>query len=118
VPPGSPPGTGPRPDYDPARRSLRQRELAKHEELTRAGHRVGRSTLKRLRVRYKRDGLYCVTDHRAARRTVSAGYVDPRVVEATLQAIDRWTTRSPLTSYCSAITTDISGASGRRRNGQ
>jgi hypothetical protein len=38
VPPGSPPGTGPRPDYDPARRSLRQRELAKHEELTRAGH--------------------------------------------------------------------------------
>jgi hypothetical protein len=44
VPPDSPPGTGPRPAYDPAWRSLRQRELAKHEELTVAGHRVGLST--------------------------------------------------------------------------
>jgi putative transposase len=33
VPPDSPPGTRPRPAYDPASRSLRQRELAKHEEL-------------------------------------------------------------------------------------
>jgi putative transposase len=57
VPPDSPPGTRPRPDYDPAGRSLRQRELAKHDELTRAGHRVGLSTLKRLRVRYEREGL-------------------------------------------------------------
>ena len=89
VPPGSPPGTRPRPEYDPARRSLRQRELAKHEELTRAGHRVGLSTLKRLRARYERDGLWGVTDHRAARRTAPAGYVDPRVVEATRQAIER-----------------------------
>ena len=47
VPPGSPPGTRPRPEYDPARRSLRQRELAKHDELTLAGHRVGLSTVKR-----------------------------------------------------------------------
>ena len=94
VPPGSPPGTGPRPEYDPARRSLRQRELAKHEELTRAGHRVGLSTLKRLRVRYERDGLWGVTDHRAARRTAPAGYVDPRVVEATRQAIEQETGRS------------------------
>ena len=94
VPPGSPPGTGPRPDYDPARRSLRQRELAKHDELTRAGHRVGLSTLKRLRARYERDGLWGVTDHRAARRTAPAGYVDPRVVEATRQAIEQETDRS------------------------
>ena len=73
VPPDSPPGTRPRPDYDPARRSLRQRELAKHAELTRAGHRVGLSTLKRLRVRYEREGLWGVIDHRAARRTAPAG---------------------------------------------
>ena len=73
VPPDSPPGTRPRPDYDPARRSLRQRELAKHDELTRAGHRVGLSTLKRLRVRYEREGLWGVIDHRAARRTGPAG---------------------------------------------
>ena len=69
VQPGSPPGTRPRPEYDPARRSLRQRELAKHGELTQAGHRVGLSTLKRLRARYERDGLWGVIDHRAARRT-------------------------------------------------
>jgi putative transposase len=94
VPPGSPPGTGPRPDYDPARRSLRQRELAKHGELTRAGHRVGLSTLKRLRARYERDGLWGVIDHRAARRTAPAGYVDPRVVAATRQAIEQETDRS------------------------
>ena len=94
VPPDSPPGTRPRPDYDPARRSLRQRELAKHAELTRAGHRVGLSTLKRLRVRYEREGLWGVIDHRAARRTAPAGYVDPRVVAATRQAIEEETDRS------------------------
>ena len=94
VPPDSPPGTRPRPDYDPARRSLRQRELAKHDELTLSGHRVGLSTLKRLRVRYERDGLWGVIDHRAARRTAPAGYVDPRVVAATRQAIAEETDRS------------------------
>ena len=83
MPPDSPPGTRPRPEYDPARQSLRQRELAKHDELTRAGHRVGLSTLKRLRARYECDGLWGVIDHRAARRTAPAGYVDPRVVAAT-----------------------------------
>ena len=57
VPPDSPPGTRP-PGLRPGRRSLRQRELAKHDELTRAGHRVGLSTLKRLRARYERDGLW------------------------------------------------------------
>jgi putative transposase len=41
VPPDSPPGTRPRPGYDPARRSLRQRELAKHDELTGADTRSG-----------------------------------------------------------------------------
>ena len=33
-------------------------------------------------------------DHRAARRTAPAGYVDPRVVEATRQAIEQETDRS------------------------
>ena len=94
VPPDSPPGTGPRPEYDPARRSLRQRELAKHGELALAGHQVGLSTLKRLRARYERDGLWGVIDHRAARRTAPAGYVDPRVVEATRRAIAEETDRS------------------------
>jgi putative transposase len=94
VPPDSPPGTRPRPAYDPARRSLRQWELAKHEELALAGRRVGLSTLKRLRARYEREGLWGVIDHRAARRTAPAGHVDPRVVGATRQAIAEETDRS------------------------
>ena len=79
VPPGSPPGTGPRPEYDPACRSLRQRELSKHGELTRAGHQVGLSTLKRLRARYEREGLWGVIDRRAARRTAPAWAVSARI---------------------------------------
>jgi hypothetical protein len=94
VPPDSPPGTRPRPAYDPAVRSLRQRELAKHDELAAAGHRVGLSTLKRLRARFEREGLWGVVDRRAARRTAPAGNVDPRVVKATRQAIAEETDRS------------------------
>ena len=94
LPPDSLPGTRPRPEYDPARRSLRQRELAKHDELALAGQQVGLSTLKRLRARYEREGLWGVIDRRAARRRAPAGYVDPQVVEATRQAIAEETDRS------------------------
>ena len=87
LPPDAPAGSVPRPDYDPELRSLRQRELAKHEELAAAGQQVGLSTLKRLRARYEREGLLGVVDHRAARRPTPAGYADPRVVEITRQAI-------------------------------
>jgi putative transposase len=51
------PGTSPRPEYDPRRRSLRQRELAKHATLTAAGHKVTLSTLQRLRRRYELEGV-------------------------------------------------------------
>ena len=94
VPPDCAPGTRPRPGYDPAVRSLRQRELAKHEELTAAGHQIGLSTLKRQRARYEREGLWGVIDRRAARAHAPAGYADPRVVEITRQAIAEETDRS------------------------
>jgi hypothetical protein len=94
VPPESPPGTRPHPAYDPASRSLRQRELAKHQELVLAGHRVGLSTLKRLRGRYERQGLWGVIDHRASRQHSPVGWADPRVVEATRRAIAEETDRS------------------------
>jgi putative transposase len=94
VPPESPPGTRPHSAYDPARWSLRQRELAKHEELAAAGHRVGLSTLKRLRARYEREGLWGVIDHRASRQHSPVGWADPRVVEATRRAIAEETDRS------------------------
>lgn len=41
----------PRPEYDPAVTSLRQREIAKVAELRAAGHQVPLRTLQRLRLR-------------------------------------------------------------------
>lgn len=97
LPPGAPAGSVPNPDYDPARRSLRQRELAKHAALTAAGHEVGLSTLKRLRRRYELDGLSGLIDTRHARTLRGGppgGRTDPRVVEAIRGALDEQTDRS------------------------
>ena len=46
LPPDAPAGSAPHPDYDPARRSLLQRELAKHAALAAAEHDVGLSTIR------------------------------------------------------------------------
>ena len=90
LPPDAPAGSTPHPDYDPARHSLRQRELAKHAALTADGHKVGLSTLKRLRRRYELQGLSGLIDQRHA-RTIRGGppggRTDPRVLEATRTAI-------------------------------
>lgn len=97
LPPDAPAGSAPHPDYDPACRSLRQRELAKHAALTAAGHKVGLSTLKRLRRRYELQGLPGLVDQRYARAALGGppgGRTDPRVVEATRQAIAEQTDRS------------------------
>jgi putative transposase len=98
LPPDAVPGTAPRPEYDPRRCSLRQRELAKHAALTTAGHEVALSTLQRLRRRYELEGIWGLVDRRYAfaRRGGGrpGGRVDPRVVEATRQAIAEETGRS------------------------
>jgi putative transposase len=97
LPPDAPAGSAPHPDYDPARRSLRQRELAKHAALAAAGHKVGLSTLKRLRRRYELQGLPGLVDQRLARAVFGGppgGRTDPRVLEATRRAIAEQTGRS------------------------
>ena len=97
LPPDALPGTAPRPEYDPRRCSLRQRELAKHAALTAARHEVALSTLQRLRRRYELEGIWGLVDRRyaAARRGGEpGGRADPRVVEATRQAIAEETGRS------------------------
>jgi len=97
LPPDAPGGSVPHPDYDPARRSLRQRELAKHAALTAAGHQVGLSTLKRLRRRYELQGLPGLVDQRHARAAFGGppgGHTDPRVLEAIRWAIAEQTGRS------------------------
>ena len=100
IPPDALPGTAPQPEYDPRHRSLRQRELAKHAELTAAGHEVALSTLQRLRRRYELEGTWGLVDRRyaAARRGGGpGGRADPRVVEATRRAISEQTDRSTST---------------------
>lgn len=87
-PPGAEPGTRPRPEYDPVKQSLRQRELAKLDELRATGHDVSRNTLQRRRFAYERDGLLGVVDGRHNRRRPVFGRVDERVVAAMQKAIE------------------------------
>ncbi|EIU12516.1 putative transposase [Mycobacteroides abscessus 5S-0304] len=87
-PPASVPGTRPRPEFDPTKQSLRQRELAKLAELQALGHEVSRNTLQRRRFAYERDGLLGVVDGRHNRRQPVFGRVDERVVAAVREAID------------------------------
>ncbi|GFG86195.1 Mu transposase C-terminal domain-containing protein [Mycolicibacter sp. MYC123] len=81
-------GSRPRPEFDPASRSLRQRELAKLAELRSAGHEISLYTLQRQRYAYERDGLLGVVDRRHIPRRAMFGRVDERLVAAVRQAID------------------------------
>ncbi|ELP62012.1 hypothetical protein STRTUCAR8_08298 [Streptomyces turgidiscabies Car8] len=88
LPPDAPAGTVPRPEFDPERNSLAQRERAKAAELTAAGHAMTASGVKQRRQRYQRDGLVGLADGRVAKQMPSFGRVAPAVVEAMRQAID------------------------------
>ncbi|MCO6004032.1 Mu transposase C-terminal domain-containing protein [Actinoallomurus purpureus] len=94
LPPNPAEGARPQTEYDPQARSLRQREEAKVAELAAGGHAVGLSTLQRLRLRYQRQGVWGLVDHRAARRTAATGRVDERVVAALRTAVVEQTDRS------------------------
>lgn len=86
--PDAAPGSRPRPEFDTARRSLRQRELAKLDELRAAGHDVSRNALQRRRFSYERDGLLGVIDGRYNRHWPVFGRVDERVVAAVRDALE------------------------------
>lgn len=92
VPPDAPAGTRPRPEYDPRSRTLRQRELAKAEELAAAGRPVPLSTLQRLRLAYEKHGAWGLVDHRAAVRP--GARTDKRVLEAIAKAVSEETDES------------------------
>ena len=85
--PDAPAGTMPRPEYDPGRTSLTERERAKAAELSAAGRPVPASTVKHRRQRWEAHGLAGLVDRRAARRMRPAGRADDRVVDAMRQAI-------------------------------
>jgi putative transposase len=82
----------PRPEYDPAARTLRQRELAKVGELAGDGHQVPLSTFQRQRLAYERHGIWGLVDHRATRRP--GARTDERVLQAIGQAVAEETNRS------------------------
>ncbi|MFJ8400901.1 AAA family ATPase [Streptomyces microflavus] len=88
LPPGAPPGTRPRPDFDPARRTLGEREEAKSEELRRAGLRgTSARTVRRKRARYEAEGLDGLADGRAGRNGGLGARWDPRILEAMRQVV-------------------------------
>ncbi|MYV70238.1 DDE-type integrase/transposase/recombinase [Streptomyces sp. SID2131] len=91
------PGSGGvvREQYDPARHTLAEREQAKAEELTALGFgRVSRTTVQRMRLAYRKQGLWGLLDHRTTRASSPTGRSDERVVAAVREALRRRRGRS------------------------
>jgi putative transposase len=98
VPAGSEPGVAPRAGFDVASTTLRQRELAKVEELARLGRPIGLEVLQRYRRRYAVSGIEALIDKRAVRRSSPTGRVDERYVEALRKVLHANTDASTGTS--------------------
>jgi hypothetical protein len=96
-PPDAQPDARPRLGYDPATRSLVQREQAKATELAAQGRGVSIRTLQRKRQRYEAQGLAGLIDWRIDRHRSLHGRADTRVVDALRQAIEEATDRSTRT---------------------
>ncbi|WP_343067219.1 hypothetical protein [Streptomyces rectiverticillatus] len=84
LPGGAGSGGEVRAEYDPHRWTLAEREQAKARELTTLGFgRVSRSTVQRMRLAYRRQGLWGLVDHRTTRGpSGSGGRQDEQVVAA------------------------------------
>ena len=98
VPPDAPPGTSPKPEYDPVVQSVTRREQAKAAELTAAGEPVTASAISKRRRRYETGGVVAMADHRITKPISPVGRVDARVVEALRQAIAEATEESTRTA--------------------
>ncbi|MFC4959750.1 transposase [Streptomyces mauvecolor] len=86
-----------REEYDPGRWTLAQREAAKAKEMTALGFtRVSRLTVQKMRLAYRKQGLWGLVDKRtvSARGRRPTGYADERVVAAVLEALRRQRGRS------------------------
>lgn len=96
--PEAPPGTSPKPEYDPAIYSLTRREQAKAAELTAAGEPVTASAISKRRRRYEAGGVVAMVDRRITKPISPFGRVDARVVQALRQAIAEATEESTRTA--------------------
>ncbi|MFE5706832.1 Mu transposase C-terminal domain-containing protein [Rhodococcus koreensis] len=92
VPPEAGRAARPRPEYDPAVHSLRQREMAKVNELAGHGHTVALSTFQRFRLAYEKHGVWGLVDHRSTRKT--GARTDDRVLAAIDRAVAEQTNQS------------------------
>jgi putative transposase len=88
LPPGAAPGTPARAEYDPALRTLAERDQAKAAELAAAGGKVSARTVRVKRTRYAKQGLWGLVDQRAVREWEVTGRADARVVAAIREAIE------------------------------
>nr|WP_238845647.1 integrase [Nocardia terpenica] len=93
LPPHAGPGVTPRPEYDTAAHTLRQREIAKVAELEAAGNAVSLRRFQRMRRGYEAAGLVGLIDGRTTRQQAATA-VDERVAEATRVAVAGETDRS------------------------
>ncbi|MEX5712943.1 integrase [Parafrankia sp. FMc6] len=83
LPPDAAPGTSPTPAYDPAARTLLEREQAKASELG-----VGLRTVQRMRARYAGQGVWGLVDQRAVRTWEATGRADARLVAVIRELLD------------------------------
>ncbi len=87
-----------RPEYDPAVKSLRQRELAKTAELAEAGTAVSLTVLQDMRARFEREGILGLVDPRLRLAPDGTGRADRRVIEALRRVVDEQTGRSTVSA--------------------
>ncbi|MGW2572988.1 transposase [Streptomyces sp. NPDC001537] len=84
----------PHEQFDPATRSLAQRERAKAEELTAVGWAASAATVRRMRARYRSEGLWGLVDGRAVWERSAVGRADERVVAAVRKVLEEQRGRS------------------------
>ncbi|MEU6142986.1 transposase [Streptomyces sp. NPDC047081] len=87
-----------RSEYDPAVRSLRQRELAKAAELAATGHATSLALIQRMRRRFEDEGLLGLVDPRLRAVSDGTGRADRRVVEALRKVVEEQTGRSTVSA--------------------
>ncbi|MFI1068163.1 transposase [Streptomyces spororaveus] len=93
--PGGAGSDGPvRAEYDPDARTLAQREEAKAAELSAAGRPTSAVTVRRMRARYRREGVWGLVDHRTTRPRSVVGRADERVVDAVREVLEAGRERS------------------------
>ncbi|SFQ27236.1 Mu transposase C-terminal domain-containing protein [Amycolatopsis rubida] len=85
--PQAPESAPPRPGFDPETTTLAEREQRKADELSAAGQPVSTRTLRRMRTRYRAQGLWGLLDQRLLRTRTPYGRADERLVAAIAAAI-------------------------------